>query len=653
MENMPAERIAFVRGVCAPSKLFASRLCSSVRPRYARRVTRSCQATSVSKVGPNATAAEKVGNDGSSAQAAIDVRKLLEQRVKEAMGTAFGGEGADSDAMLTAATREDFGDYQCNAAMGLAKKVKQKPRDVASQIVQELAVADVCFGPEIAGPGFINLKLTEQFLSSQLEAMLRDEERVGIPKRSPCQKIVVDFSSPNVAKEMHVGHLRSTIIGESIARTLEFLGHSVVRLNHVGDWGTQFGMLVQYLKETAPDVIGREDVDIGDLVEFYKKAKVKFDEDGEFRTSARKEVTKLQSGDEQSIAAWKLLCAQSRREFERIYETLDITISERGESFYNPLLKDVVEDLKSKGLSVEDDGAQVVFLEGFLNREGKPQPLIVQKSDGGYMYSTTDLAAIRYRTAEDGAERVLYVTDIGQSAHFEQVFQVAEKADYIPENVSLEHVPFGLVLGEDGKKFKTRSGDTVKLKDLLNEAVVRAKADFKARLQAEGREESEEYVDHVSKTIGLSAVKYADLKSSRVSNYRFSYEKMLALQGNTAPYMLYAYARIQGINRKLGLNLEGKNVHLILEDASERSLAKQMARLPEVLVELERDLKPSVLCEYMFELSQKFNQFYERCSINNAPTEELKMSRFAIATLTARVLKLSLSLLGIEPLERL
>jgi len=577
--------------------------------------------------------------------------------VVDAMKKAFGSE-IELNPMLTITTNESFGDYQCNAAMGLSKQLKQKPRDVAQKIVDNLQWQGVTFEPVIAGPGFINLTLSPDFVAQKMKRAIADPERLGIEKASPPLTVVVDFSSPNIAKEMHVGHLRSTIIGDCLARLLEFLGHNVLRLNHVGDWGTQFGMLILYLREVAPNALDAgSNLDLGDLVEFYKKAKARFDEDEKFQEEARSEVVKLQGGDEASLKAWKVLCDQSRKEFDKIYEMLDVKLTERGESFYNPYLSSVVKDLQDLKLAVEDDGAQCVFLDGFKNRDGNAQPLIVQKSDGGYMYSTTDLAAIRYRITKDKADRVLYVTDIGQATHFEQVFQVAKRAGFLPadSSVTLEHVPFGLVQGEDGKKFKTRSGDTVKLKDLLSEAVRIAKQDFETRLQDEGRTETPEYIDNVTTIVGLSAVKYADLKNNRVSNYRFSYEKMLALTGNTAPYMLYAYARIQGIYRKGGVDVESKldSLQIKLEAKEELSLAKIALRLDEILAELERDLKPNLLCEYIFEIATKFNQFYEQCPVLNAETEEQRDSRLALCHLVAMTLELSFSILGIKKLERI
>ena len=474
----------------------------------------------------------------------------IETRFDKALVAAFGDELSGTDPIIVPASNPRFGDYQSNVAMSLTKRLKQAPRNIAQQIIDRLDVADICQTPEIAGPGFINLTLKPAYLEGQLQGMQTDD-RLGIaPVQNP-QKVAIDFSSPNIAKEMHVGHLRSTIIGDSIARVLEFQGHDVLRLNHVGDWGTQFGMLITYLREAYPDALTTADaLDIGDLVAFYKKAKLRFDEDEAFKAASRDAVVKLQGGDEDTRKAWQLLCEQSRREFQKIYDGLDINLTERGESFYNPLLPQIVEGLDELGLLVEDDGAKCVFLEGYTNREGKPQPLIIQKSNGGYNYATTDLAALRYRIAEDGATRLIYIVDAGQGTHFAQVFQVAKRAGWIPETVEAIHVPFGLVQGEDGKKLKTRAGETVRLQDLLDEAIVRARTDLENRLQAEERTETEAFISRVAEVVGLSSVKYADLSQNRTSNYVFSYDKMLALQGNTAPYLLYAYVRIQGISRR-------------------------------------------------------------------------------------------------------
>jgi len=615
----------------------------------------------------------------------------LTQRFEQALVQAFGPELAGTDPVLVPASNPKFGDYQANCAMPLAKRLKDKPRAIAEKIVAHLEVSDLCEPPEIAGPGFINLRLQPSYLQAQLQVIEADE-RLGVATVEPGQKVIVDFSSPNIAKEMHVGHLRSTIIGDSIARVLEFVGHDVLRLNHVGDWGTQFGMLITHLRDLELDALdnpdnsneltnsdryrvvatdrllrGSEDNPkefleefagvnrMSDLVAFYRAAKLRFDNDEDFKARAREAVVELQSRQKDAVKAWEILCEASRNEFQKIYDRLHINLKERGESFYNPFLPKVVEDLKNKDLLKEDQGAQVVFLDGFTNKAGDPQPLIIQKSNGGFNYATTDLAAIRYRTQQDEAERILYVVDAGQANHFNQVFQVAKKAGYWdPEKVELAHVPFGLVQGEDGKKFKTRSGETVRLKDLLDEAVSRARADLASRIQAEEREESPEFIQSVAETVGIGAVKYADLSQNRTSNYIFSYDKMLALQGNTAPYLLYAYVRVQGISRKGGIDFQnlGADAAVHLDDESEFALAKHILQLDEVIAEVAQDLFPNRLCQYLFELSQKFNQFYDRCSVLQAE-EPQRTSRLILCDLTARTLQLGLSLLGIQVLERM
>ena len=577
----------------------------------------------------------------------------LKHRLQTALVSAFGPDLEGTDPVLVPTNNPKFGDYQANVAMSLAKRLKEKPRAIATKIVDHLAIEDLCESPQIAGPGFINLKFKIDYLQTQLKTVYLDD-RLGIPKADPIKRTIVDFSSPNIAKEMHVGHLRSTIIGECIARTLEFLGHDVLRLNHVGDWGTQFGMLITHLRDVCPEAITESSsVDIGDLVEFYKQAKKRFDEDDAFKTTSREAVVDLQAGDESARKAWELLCEQSRKEFQKIYDRLDITIQERGESFYNPLLENVAKDLTSLGLLEEDQGAQVVFLEGFTNKDGNPQPLIVQKSDGGFNYATTDLAAIRQRTINEQAERVIYITDAGQANHFAQVFQVANRAQWVPEGVELVHVPFGLVKGEDGKKLKTRSGETVKLKSLLDEAIDRAEQDLQTRITNENRVESDEFVQEVSTAVGIGAVKYADLSQNRTSDYIFSFDKMLALQGNTAPYMLYAYVRVQGISRKGDIDFtQLGDAPFLLGDNSELALAKYLLTLDTIVVEVAQDLYPNKLCQYLFELSQKFNQFYDRCSVLQAE-EPQRTSRLMLCDLTARTLKLGLSLLGIQVLERM
>ena len=578
------------------------------------------------------------------------LKSCLEQALVAVFGEAFTG----TDPMLAPTSNPKFGDYQSNAPMALAKRLGKAPRAIAEELIQQLDVSDFCLPPAIAGAGFINFTLKPEYLEARLSAFQVDD-RLGVEAVKKPKRTIVDFSSPNIAKEMHVGHLRSTIIGDCIARILEFQGHDVLRLNHVGDWGTQFGMLITYLREVCPEALTTADaLDLGDLVAFYKKAKQRFDEDPQFQEQSRQEVVQLQSGSKETLRAWNLLCEQSRKEFQVIYNLLDICITERGESFYNSLLGSVVEDLEKAGLLVEDHGAKCVFLDGFQNREGQPLPLIIQKSDGGYNYATTDLAAIRYRIREDHAKRLIYVTDAGQANHFAQVFQVARRAEWIPEDITIEHVQFGLVQGEDGKKLKTRSGDTIRLRDLLDEAVDRARADLESRLKEEERHETEEFIANASQIVGVSAVKYADLSQNRTSNYIFSYDKMLALQGNTAPYMLYAYVRVQGISRKGNIDFQnlGSEATILLREDAELTLAKHLLQLEDTLDAVSQDLLPNRLCQYLFELSQKFNQFYDRCPVLQAE-EPARTSRLMLCDLTARTLKLGLSLLGIQVLERM
>ena len=622
----------------------------------------------------------------------LRIAQTLETQLRAAMERAFPeaaaaaeAAGTPLDPQLTAASKPEFGDFQANGALPLAKPLGQPPRAIATAIVAQLqadpAFAELCLEPQIAGPGFINLTLRPERLAAEVVARLADA-RLGVPSVAEAAEangqapapVVVDFSSPNIAKEMHVGHLRSTIIGDSLARVLEFRGHPVLRLNHVGDWGTQFGMLITHLKQVAPEALTTADaVDLGDLVAFYRQAKARFDDDDAFQATSREEVVKLQGGDPVSLKAWGLLCDQSRREFQKIYDRLDIRLSERGESFYNPYLAGVVADLDATGLLVTDDGAECVFLEGVSGKDGKPLPLIVRKSDGGFNYATTDLAAIRYRFGAapdgDGARRVIYVTDAGQANHFAGVFQVARRAGWIPEGARLEHVPFGLVQGEDGKKLKTRAGDTVRLRDLLDEAVERCEADLRRRLQEEERSEDEAFIAQVATTVGLAAVKYADLSQNRITNYQFSFDRMLALQGNTAPYLLYAVVRIAGIARKggdlgdLGDLADGADAGAVrgaglapatlhFSEPQEWALVRELLKFDAVIAEVEEELLPNRLCTYLFELSQVFNRFYDQVPVLKAE-EPARASRLALCRLTADTLRLGLGLLGIPTLERM
>lgn len=550
---------------------------------------------------------------------------------------------------LTRSTQERFGHYQCNSAMRLAKFLKKPPREVAQVLVEHLKKDPLIAKLEIAGPGFINITLHEKEVSKQLFAMLTTPH-FNIPRPSQPQKIVIDFSSPNTAKEMHVGHLRSTVIGDSLARILEFLGHDVLRLNHVGDWGTAFGMLIAYMKDEVPEALeGTVQAEPEQLVSWYKASKKRFDEDAEFKKRSQLEVVALQSGEPQNLRAWKNICSISRKGYQEIYDLLDISIVERGESFYNPLLEQTISLLEKEGIVEENDGAKCIFIEGFKNRDGDPLPLIIQKSDGGYNYASTDLATLRHRIEEEKADRIIYVTDAGQATHFAMVFGAMKKAGFWdPKQVRVDHVPFGLVLGPDGKKFRTRSGETEKLKDLLEKSV------HKARQLLDQRETDLEETEKqtLAKVMGIGSVKYADLSCNRVSDYAFSYDRMLRFEGNTAPYLLYAYVRIEGIKRKVGADMDEilKQTSIDLSHPSEISLGVHLLQFGETLSRLETDLLPNRLTDYLYELAEKFNRFFRDCRVLGS---EEQNQRLLLCELTARMLKQGLALLGIQTVDRM
>ncbi len=579
---------------------------------------------------------------------------LLAARVVAAAGAAFGPEaaaGLPGDPVLP--TRDPrHGDYQSPVAMGLARTLRRPPLELATELAAALDVADVCHEPEVAPPGFVNLRLRPEWLAGRLVAGLGDE-RLGIPPVEPAQTVIIDYSAPNVAKEMHVGHLRSTIIGDCLANVFEFLGHRVEGVNHVGDFGTQFGMLVTHLEETQPDALEAGEADIADLEAFYKEANTRFQHDPDFAERARARVVDLQAGEPRARAAWRSLLATSRKVNQQVYDLLGVTrLVERGESFYEPMLPEVVAELRAKGLAVEDQGATVVFVPGFTNKQGDPLPLIVQKRDGGYNYATTDLAALRYRVAEQGADRILYVVGADQAQHLEMVFAVARMAGWVPDHVRTEHVPFGQVQGEGGKKLRTRSGDTVHLADLLTEAVDRARA-FVLERAAERGEDPPADLDRVAHVIGIGAVKYADLAQNRQSNYVFSYDRMLSLKGNTAPYLQYAYARMRSILREAGwADGPPAGVEVRLEDEAEVELARQVVQLADVLDRVVADDAPNHLCAHLYELSQAYNQFYERCPVLRSE-EPTRTSRLALCEATSATLRLGLGLLGIAVLERI
>lgn len=582
------------------------------------------------------------------------ILQRLQAKVAHALKNGFGGELGGSPLLepeVVQSGQPQFGHYQCNNPLKIAKELKKNPRQVAETLVSLLAQdRDVILSKvEIAGPGFINMTVDPQFLSREVTEVLKDP-RLGVPCPDRIQKIIVEFSSPNIAKELHVGHLRSTIIGDCLARLFEFVGHDVLRLNHVGDWGTQFGMLIVYLKREHPKVLtGEETTDLSQLMAWYKASKKKFDEDPEFKKQSQLQVVSLQGGDPVALKAWQMICEISRKAFHEIYDLMDVTITERGESFYNPYLAGVVKDLEDKGLITISEGAKCIFLDGFVSREGEPLPMIIQKSDGGYNYETTDMAALRHRVDIEKADRIICVTDAGQALHFQQVFQAAEKAGYYdPKKVQIDHVTFGVVLGPDGKKFKTRSGDTEKLIDLLLEAVNRSKAIIEERLPDASPQEKEE----LAIALGIGAVKYADLSSHRIKDYVFSYDRMLKFEGNTAAFLLYAYVRIQGIKRKGQKNIDEilKNSEINLSHPSEMALALQVRQFGETLDSMARDLLPNRLTDYLFGLAEKFNAFYRDCRVEGVPEEN---SRLLLCEATARVMGKGLTILGLRTVTRM
>lgn len=579
----------------------------------------------------------------------------LQTKLAFALKSGFGNDLPPDSPLLepevVQSTHPQFGHYQCNNSLKIAKELKKNPRQVAEVILSFLNQdkEGILSKVEIAGPGFINMTLDSKFISKEIQELLSDE-RLGVPLPEHKQKVIVEFSSPNIAKELHVGHLRSTIIGDCLARLFEFLGHDVLRLNHVGDWGTQFGMLISYLKQYHPKVLsGEENTDLSQLMAWYKASKKKFDEDPDFKKQSQLQVVSLQGGDLVALKAWQMICEISRRAFQEIYDLMDVRIVERGESFYNPYLAGVVKDLENKGLITVSNGAKCIFLEGFVTREGDPLPMIVQKSDGGYNYETTDMAALRHRVDIEKTDRMIYVTDAGQALHFQQVFKSAEKAGYYdPAKVQIDHVTFGVVLGPDGKKFKTRSGDTEKLIDLLLEAVKQSLQIIETRLPDASDKEKNE----LAIALGVGAVKYADLSCHRVKDYVFSYERMLRFEGNTAAFLLYAYVRIQGIKRKGLKNIDAllKNASISLTHPSEIALAMHIRQFGETLESMARDLLPNRLTDYLYGLAESFNAFYRDCRVEGVEEED---SRLLLCEATARVLAKGLHILGLRTVERM
>ena len=664
----------------------------------------------------------------------------LYQTVEREAQAAFAAAGlSDSPVVLQPTKNAEHGDFQINGVMGAAKKAKQNPRELAQKVAEALAGNAVIESAEVAGPGFINLRLRPEFLAQNIHAALNDA-RFGVAKTDKPQTVVIDYSSPNLAKEMHVGHLRSSIIGDSISRVLEFMGNTVIRQNHVGDWGTQFGMLVAYLVEQQKDNAAFE---LADLEQFYRAAKVRFDEDAAFADTAREYVVKLQGGDETVLALWKQFVDISLSHAQAVYDTLGLKLRPEdvaGESKYNDDLQPVVDDLVQKGLAVEDDGAKVVFLDEFKNKEGEPAAFIVQKQGGGFLYASTDLACLRYRIGRLKADRLLYVVDHRQALHFEQLFTTSRKAGYLPEDAKAEFIGFGTMMGKDGKPFKTRSGDTVKLVDLLTEAVERATALVKEknprnemedwadlandvlqdiRDMEESYKEIDKYIEDIeelgfepdkngisniqyssqsndkelekikenlsqvakdaksliisddgelrsrrspeyysetarkdiakiARTVGIGAVKYADLSKNRTSDYVFDWDAMLSFEGNTAPYLQYAYTRVQSVFRKAGE--WDATAPTVLTEPLEKQLAAELLKFEDVLQSVADTAYPHYLAAYLYQTATLFSRFYEACPILKAEGAT-RNSRLQLAKLTGDTLKQGLELLGIDVLD--
>ncbi|PJX42145.1 MULTISPECIES: arginine--tRNA ligase [unclassified Klebsiella] len=577
----------------------------------------------------------------------MNIQALLSEKVSQALIAA--GAPADCEPQVRQSAKVQFGDYQANGVMAVAKKLGMAPRQLAEQVLSHLDLNGIASKVEIAGPGFINIFLDPAFLADNVNRALQSE-RLGVTKPQ-AQTIVVDYSAPNVAKEMHVGHLRSTIIGDASVRTLEFLGHKVIRANHVGDWGTQFGMLIAYLEKQQQENAG--EMALADLEGFYREAKKHYDEDEAFAERARSYVVKLQGGDQYFLQMWRKLVDITMSQNQITYDRLNVTLTRddvMGESLYNPMLPGIVADLKAKGLAVESEGATVVFLDEYKNKEGEPMGVIIQKKDGGYLYTTTDIACAKYRYETLHADRVLYYIDSRQHQHLMQAWTIVRKAGYVPDSVPLEHHMFGMMLGKDGKPFKTRAGGTVKLADLLDEALERAR-----RLVAEKNPDmSADELENLAKVVGIGAVKYADLSKNRTTDYVFDWDNMLAFEGNTAPYMQYAYTRVLSVFRKAGIDENAMNdAPVVIAEDREAQLAARLLQFEETLSVVAREGTPHVMCAYLYDLAGLFSGFYEHCPILSAESEEIRNSRLKLALLTAKTLKLGLDTLGIETVERM
>jgi len=572
---------------------------------------------------------------------------LLRTRFASALERAFGAEYKDTDPLLR---RSERAHYQVNLAMSLGKALRRPPREVAQALLAQLELSDLCApgGVEVAGPGFINLTLRDEVLSSAL-AELQAASGLGVPQAELRDVCVIDYGSPNIAKEMHVGHLRSSIIGDTLCRVLAFRGHTVVRQNHIGDWGTPFGMLIEQLVDVQQE--GAASLDPRELGDFYRAARVKFDTDPGFADRARKRVVSLQAGDPATLELWQEFVQSSKRYMAAVFERLGVQLVEadvRGESFFNPKLPEIAAELEARGIAVIDDGALCVFPPGFSGRDGEPLPLIVRKKDGGYGYGATDLAALRFRHEELGGTRLLYVVGSPQQQHLTMVFEVAKMAGWLAPPVRAEHVAFGSVLGDDRKMLKSRSGENIKLIELLDEAVERAAAAVLER----NPDLPEEERATVARQVGIGAVKYADLSSDRIKDYVFDWKRMVAFEGNTGGYLQYAHARIQSIIRKAATDGGAGAGELVIAAPAERALALELLSFGRALIEVETSLEPHKLCGYLYALASSFSTFFQECPVLKSEPAE-RASRLALCALTARTLATGLELLGIEAPQRM